>query len=85
MKKKLTTLSVFSFLVIECIFIGIATWIYLAIDINSLPEWLYKLSFVCLVISPFTRVVYEIYKLYWGGELDDLNDSDKKPMKIYGK
>ena len=73
---------------IECIFIGIAVWIYCSINMNSLPEWLYKISFVSLVVSPFTRMVYEVYKLYWSGKLDETvdsnEDSEKHPMKIYG-
>ena len=88
MKKEITPLSLFSFLVIECIFIGIGVWIYCSINMNSLPEWLYKISFVSLVVSPFTRMVYEGYKLYWGGKLDETidsnEDSEKHPMKIYG-
>jgi len=88
MKKEITPLSLFSFLVIECIFIGIAVWIYCSINMNSLPEWLYKISFVSLVVSPFTRMVYEGYKLYWSGKLDETTDSnedsEKHPMKIYG-
>lgn len=85
--KNVTGKSILLFLIIDlALWGGCGYWIYHVITVHELPMWLLKVSFVIMCLAPFSSIIHGIFKLYWNGELDDVDkkQSETPSMKIYG-
>lgn len=83
---KLNVKSISLFILIELsLWFGVGYLIFKGCDSFNIPMWLYKISFICLILSPIGKLILHIFRIYWRQDLESIDNKVEQPkMKIYG-
>lgn len=89
-KMNLNANSVSLFILLESLlWFGCGYLIFNGCDLIDVPKWLYKFSLTCLILSPFGKMILNVFRCYWKEDLKESNESivdepEQPKMKIYG-
>lgn len=58
--------------------------LYITCNTVTIPMWLYKLSFIVVIVAQISSFIMFVFKKYWKQDLDSYYKANNRKMKIYG-